>query len=417
MSAGNQLIRSIVDAGAAPVFRELQAHYFLQEELPLFQRVQQHYLRHGQLPSVETLFAQGINLPTVHEPVSYYLQEVRRRYAYNNINRHYRSLVPAMQSRQPEQAVQIMEQCVRESRSVLQPATYSTLAQLMDTTETRYTQARANLGRLRGITLGYPTLDDITLGAQGGDIIVVAGRPGMGKSYVLLQMANAAYNAGYSTSFVSMEMSLEQIGQRWLAIETGINPRFIRSGELAWWTEQTLRATIQRVREEHAAVPAHFLSGDFSKSVEGVEQMVEQFTPSILFVDAAYLLTSEGQSKGYISKWESISNVIGALKRLALRKNIPIVITVQLNRNVKSGQQREVDLGDVAGSDSIPQDASVLIALREGASPYERIQRFLQVLKNRDGMARDFSIDFTFSPASFREIVNAPGALDTSWML
>ena len=418
MSVATNLFRAAIEQGAVNVFRAVQQQHLLPDEVPVYLRINQHLLLHGRLPSVETLQAQGIALPISHEPASYYVQELRRRFAYNILNRHYRNLLPAMQGRNPENAINIMADCVQEARSVVEPARYSTLSNLMDVTEADYNTARAQLGMLRGVTTGYPTLDDLTLGVQPGDVMVIAGRPGMGKSYILLHAAHAAWRAGYNGAFVSMEMSLLQIGQRWIGIETGMNPRHIRSGEVSWWAEDQLRANIQSVREGHASVPFQFLSGDFSKSVEGVERMVEQFNPSVLYVDAAYLLTAEGQQRGYISKWESISGVIAALKRLALRKGIPVIITVQLNRNVKTKQQKEIDLGDVAGSDSIPQDSSILLAVREGAPPYERTRRILQMLKNRDGELRDFGIDFTFSPTSFRESVDAASApLDTSWML
>ena len=129
-------------------------------------------------------------------------------------------------------------------------------------------------------------------------------------------------------------------------------------------------------------------------------------------------IRTEIKANGYIAKWENISEVVAELKRLALRYNIPIVISVQFNRNVKNAQQKELDLGDVAGSDSIPQDATAVFGIRQGLPPYENSRRYVQTLKSRRGRAQDFSINFGFQPVNFRECSEAEvHAVDLSFMI
>ena len=85
------------------------------------------------------------------------------------------------------------------------------------------------------MTLGWPTLDAATNGAMGGELVVIAGRPGMGKTYALIEMAHAAWLSGKSILFASMEMGLMQIARRWMGRLLGVNPNFIRAGQVSDW--------------------------------------------------------------------------------------------------------------------------------------------------------------------------------------
>lgn len=132
----------------------------------------------------------------------------------------------------------------------------------------------------------------------------------------------------------------------------------------------------------------------------------------------------------FISKWEQISTVIKEIKQLAGKLNRPIVLTVQLNRNVRSDSKKEIDASDVAGSDSIPQDASILVGVRKGISPYQHVRRLCDVVKNREGETGTYQINFRFTPMNFDEVPyeppapdgegeqrRAPNAENQSWML
>lgn len=418
MSELSQLLRAAIEQGATGVFQAIHDDYVLPEELLPFHFVKNFFGRHGQLPSLLTLQQSGFQLPPIHEPASYYLHKVRERFAYNSVSTDYRQIHTAMGTRNMEQVITLMRNCVHRVASSMSPQSYASIAEVANRVQSEFQAARAELGMLRGIDLGYRTVNDILGGARGGDVIVVAGRPGMGKSYVMLKMADSAWLSGRNVAFVTMEMSNDEIGMRWAAIHTGTNPEWIARGELPIWAEDTLYTALDRMRQIGAAVPLHFLSGDFNKNVKGVEDFILEHSPDILFVDAAYLLTASGKSNGYISKWENISEVVGELKRMALRYNIPIVISVQFNRNVKNAQQKELDLGDIGGSDSIPQDATAVFGLRHGAPPFESSRRYIQTLKARRGRARDFHIHFQFQPVCFDEASEDDiPAVDVSYMI
>jgi replicative DNA helicase len=148
---------------------------------------------------------------------------------------------------------------------------------------------------------------------------------------------------------------------------------------------------------------AYFLSGDFSQRVGQVERMLNEYELDAIYIDAAYLLTPEGQKRGTISRWEQIADVIKELKRLALKYNKPVIISVQMNRNVKKSTTRTLDSSDIGGSDSIPQDASILLGLRQGPAPFERTRRCIDLFKNRDGEESTIQINYQFNPVNLDE--------------
>jgi replicative DNA helicase len=255
------------------------------------------------------------------------------------------------------------------------------------------------------------------MGAMGGDVIVIAGRAGMGKSWLLNEIGYKQWLAGNSVLVVTMEMGKRQFVRRWMGRHLGINPNFIRSGQLSHWAEQRLRESPETVLQMPGV---YVVSGDMEKHVEGVESVVAETTPDVILVDAAYLLTIEGRRSNGISKWERIGEVIAQLKKMAIRYDRPVIITVQFNRNQKSNTRREMDLGDIAGSDSIPQDASVVLGVRKGQPPYDSIRREVEVLKNREGEVGKFEVNFRFTPPNMEEQLPNESATDNTlagWMV
>jgi len=422
MSLIHQLLRAGIMAGSPSIFRDIAAPQVLEEEAAVWTFAQNHYRQYGVLPTVETLGANGHQMQLALETPAYYVNEIRKRFAYQQISERHPNLTNAMRNYQPEVALATIREMLAAVGHSLNPNSVSNLNQQLGLVLEDFDYAREHPG-LRGIPLGWDTLDHATLGAQPGDLIVIAGRPSMGKSYLLLKAARAAWLAGHSIAFVSMEMSLMQIARRWIAMETGINPRFIQQGALSPWAESTLRHKVSAILEGSA--PCHFLAGDMEKNIAGIEAMVEETNPSAIYIDAAYLLSpSIRAGGGYVAKWEQISMVIKELKQLAVKWNRPIIITVQFNRNLKSNATRELDMGDIGGSDSIPQDSSVVIGAKRGPSPHQNVQRILEIMKNREGETKSFACNFQFTPMDFNEIPYvepiegaAPqGPTDVSWM-
>jgi replicative DNA helicase len=402
MSAGKRFIRSVIEAETPKVLRRADLSWFTEDEQPVFEMVLKHLSTYGSLPDENAVKAAGHALPqhsTSNSP-EYYLDVLKRRFAYSAVNEKHPQLVECMKNKDFDGLLATLRQMTLTASSVLESESYVSLSEEMVKVTEEYYEAKFNPG-LRGVPFGWDTLDKATSGAQGGDLIVVAGRPSLGKSWMLLQMGRSAHKAGKSVCFTSMEMSLRQIARRWLAMEMKVNPNFIKEGELSTASEGRMMDMVEQMA---GASPVYLLAGDMSKKVSGVENMVAEFNPDIIIIDAAYLLSPSGAKKGYISRWEAITEVIRELKALALRVDKPIIISVQFNRNQKSDSKKGADLSDIAGADSIPQDASIVLGLRKGPAPNQNTQRIIDTMKNREGDTPTFATSFSFSPLDFSEV-------------
>lgn len=402
MSAGKKFIRAVIEQGDPKALRAAKADWFTEDEEKQYTVTLEHLTYYGLLPTSEVLLTEGVPLVEGSSDASadYYLGLLRKRYAYNAVNTRHPKLIECMKHKDFDGLIDTLREMTLEAASVLDHDKYVKLSDELEAVVQEYKEAKFNPD-MSGIPFGWPTLDLATSGAQGGDLIVVAGRPSLGKSWMLLNMARSAWLSGKKVCFTSMEMSLRQIARRWLGLHMRVNPNYIKEGELSTMGEERMMAAVDEISE---AVPVHLLAGDMSKSVSGIENMAMEYDPDIIFVDSAYLMTPSGAKRGYIARWEVISEVVRQLKSLALRLDKPIVISVQFNRNQKNSSSGEQDLGDIAGSDSIPQDASIVLGLQKGPAPNQDLQRIISCMKNREGDTPQFATSFTFEPVLFKEV-------------
>lgn len=418
MSLGTQFIRACLRDSNTAMLREAKRQLFIgEDEEQCFDFVRSHLSNYGALPDKQVIEEAGVPIARrAKQPAQFYLDRLRKRFVFAQINSEMPDFRAAMEGEDVEAAVQHLRAMVAGATEQLQPNSFSTLDKLAEEVRNDYEFAKLHPG-LRGITLGWPTLDALTLGAQGGDLIVVAGRTGMGKSWVLSKMAHEAWLSGHSILFVSMEMSLVPIARRFVGLHSAINPNYIRAGHLSVQGEQKLVQELDDIIATGSN--AYFLSGDFKKEVSAIEEMVSEFDCEIIYIDAAYLLSPTARRSGGVSKWEQIASVVQELKQLALKTNKPIVISVQMNRNVKKKSTKSLDTGDIAGSDSIPQDASIVFGLRQGPSPFEHTRRIGELMKNREGEEARIDFHFKFAPVDMSEapIIDEAEMNEVNYML
>jgi replicative DNA helicase len=413
MSIGLQLLRSILDSGARTEFRHLSETLFVEAEIPIYQFVARHYRRHGGLPSQEALLENGIRLPSASENPTYYLERARNRAIFNVIAAEQPTLAQAMQSRDMGHAGEVLRRMTYAVGRFESEEDTATLTETVQTVLEQYEHSARNPGR-QGVTLGWPYLDDLTNGAEPGDVITYVARPGMGKSWLMTHCARAAWLAGNSVLFVSMEMTATQIARRFLGMHAGINPDYIRRGQLSSYAYETMYATAGHLND---GAPFHFLSGSFEKSVPLVDAAIQEFAPDIVFIDASYLMSpaSKGSKK---ATWELLADVGKEIKEMAMARRRPIVQSVQFNREAKKVKgSGNLGVEFIGGSDVIGQISTIAIAITEGEAPNERSERRLTILKNREGDNGSMRTRFLFEPPDFSFIPpdDHPESYDAAW--
>lgn len=213
--------------------------------------------------------------------------------------------------------------------------------------------------QLSGITTGFRDLNDLTNGLQNSDLIIVAGRPAMGKTAFSLNVAlNASYKDQKSVAFFSLEMSSHQLAQRLLAGQAGVDSRKLRAGKFSMEEWQKLSGAAGVLNEMKFFI-------DDTPAINPLElrakcrRLKREHGLDLIFVDYLQLM---GATKGD-NREQQISEISRSLKALAKELDVPIVALSQLNRGVEQRQDKRPLISDLRESGAIEQDADIIVFL------------------------------------------------------
>ncbi|HFB67377.1 MAG TPA: replicative DNA helicase, partial [Calditrichae bacterium] len=214
-----------------------------------------------------------------------------------------------------------------------------------------------------GIATGFDALDHLTSGFQRGDLIILAGRPSMGKTAFALNLArNAAVEEGVGVGIFSLEMSDMQLVQRLLCAEGLINLQNLRTGRLTEkeWTRLPQAAGVL------AEAPIYIDDTpalDMNRLTARARRMVMEKGVGFIIIDYLQLMEAP---RGFHSRQEEISYISRSLKGLAKNLNVPVLALSQLSRAVEARPDKRPTLADLRESGAIEQDADlVMFVFRE----------------------------------------------------
>lgn len=223
-------------------------------------------------------------------------------------------------------------------------------------------EAYKNEGRIVGIATGWRRLDGMLAGMQGGDLVVVAGRPSMGKTDCAGNIALNAALGGKRVLFASVEMAGFQIGQRLLARMTGISALRQRNGQLDSNDWSRLIAAEKKLGEL-AIVIDDLADATVSRVRAHARRLKRRQGLDLIIIDYLQRMST---SRRFNHEVEALSHMTKSLKALAKDIGVPVVLLSQLSRAVEGRDNKRPGLSDLRGSGSIEQDADVVMfAYRE----------------------------------------------------
>ena len=238
-----------------------------------------------------------------------------------------------------------------------------------------------NSGVLPGIPFGFPFIDSISGGAQGGDSIAIAGVTGVGKTYLALRIALSAYQMENSVLFLSTEMPKLQTARRLLAMEGHFSTTDLKLGTLSYFGVKKAEEIIE------AAGPTEgiwfkLLPGGLFANIEDVVVVARELKPAMLVIDGAYLLRLAEPGKQVY--WERILKVASRIKQLAMTDDIPVLATYQYGKK---------DVGEtkgIGGGMAVGQLAGMVFSFEferkeDQQNPAPVQYRLLKLIKGRDG--------------------------------
>ncbi len=238
-----------------------------------------------------------------------------------------------------------------------------------------------------GVSTGFKDLDDMTAGFQPSDLIIIGGRPAMGKTAFALNIAqHSAIKTNQPVAIFSLEMSKEQLVMRMLCSESQVNYSKLRKGFLN--SSELKRLT--RAASSLSEAPI-FIDDSAALSVMEVRAKArrlkaEQKGLGMIVIDYLQLMKGRGDAE---RREQEISEISRSLKALAKELRVPVVALSQLNRRVEYNQDKRPGLGDLRESGAIEQDADVIIFLYRDEvynkkTPYKGVAEII-IAKQRNG--------------------------------
>lgn len=241
--------------------------------------------------------------------------------------------------------------------------------------ETEREQMEAQQGRSVRIPTGFPSLDYLFYGGfNKGHLIILAARPSVGKTAVMLQFAKSAARAGNPAMIFSLEMTREELGRR-LLFSTGlVSPKQLAGKDVNWGAFEQAKGAID-------GLPIYICTDTYTMPAISAKltAAVNRGLCKIAFIDYLGLIRTD--MHGSTTLAQQIGAITSEMKRLALYLRIPIVLLVQLNReSAKEG--RDPQIYDLRDSGNIEQDADVIMMLKQHQENPSRLD--IIVRKNRN---------------------------------
>ena len=262
--------------------------------------------------------------------------------------------------------------------------------------------------KLPGVSSGFINLDRLTQGFQKSDLIIIAGRPSMGKTALSLNIAlNIIKSSRLPILFFSLEMSKEQIMYRILALETNINQLRLKSGKLY----QNDWIKLNKIIKILSKLPL-FIDDSPNLSIQDIRLkiktiLLKQTQIGVVIIDYLQLMQSPEFKSG--NRAQELSQITRSLKNLAREFNIPIIALSQLSRNVDNRIDQRPILSDLRESGSIEQDADLVLMLYRSKSinltqnKQSPITELI-IAKQRNGPVGSVKLAFNESQTRFLEI-------------
>lgn len=289
---------------------------------------------------------------------------------------------------------------------------FSLLRDILSEYMQKLDQLHEHRGSIVGVPTGFTDLDRLTGGLQRSDLIILAARPAIGKTSLALSLAhNTAVKYQHSVAIFSLEMSKEQLVQRLLSMDAGIDQQRLRTG----WIEDE---EWERIIYAMGTLSEANIWIDDTAGISTVEmrskarRLHAEHRIDLIVVDYLQLMQATVGGKRNENRVQEISEISRNLKGLARELNIPVLALAQLSRAVESRQSKVPQLSDLRESGSIEQDSDIVMFIyRDDVYNPESERKNIAdiiVAKHRNGPVGEVSLYFQASQTRFRDLEVTP---------
>ncbi len=309
-----------------------------------------------------------------------------------------------------DDSIEVDEALDRSERAIFDVSQHRTIrdfigiGEVLETYFDKLDTIQQHRGEVVGVPTGFVDIDKLTGGLQRSDLIILAARPSVGKSSLQLGVAhNAAVRHGKTVGIFSLEMSAEQLVQRLLAMETGVDSHRLRLGFIDDSEWDQISRAFGRLAEANIFIddtPGISIMELRSKA----RRLLAERGLDLVIVDYLQLL----QGRRSENRVQEISEISRSLKGLARELNIPVLALSQLSRAVESRTDHRPMLSDLRESGSIEQDADIVMFIyREEMYDRETEKKGIAeviVAKHRNGPTDTVNLRFFDRTARFADL-------------
>lgn len=303
-----------------------------------------------------------------------------------------------------EDALDSAEQTLFTVSQKRQTKDFQSISDVLDRFFDQLDYLQQHRGEVVGVPSGFSDLDQLTGGLQRSDLIIVAARPSMGKTAFSLGLAyGAAVQHGKTVGVFSLEMSAEQLVQRLLATETGVDSHRLRLGMIDDNEWDRISRAFGRLAEANV-----FIDDSANASVMDVRSKARRLQAEngldLVIVD--YLQLMSGRRSD--NRVNEVSEITRGLKSLARELNVPVIALSQLSRAVETRADHRPMLSDLRESGSIEQDADIVMFIYRDEKYDENSEKKgiaeIIVAKHRNGPVGSINLRFFERTARFADL-------------
>jgi len=270
------------------------------------------------------------------------------------------------------------------------------LRDILGATIDRLDMLHANQGQLTGVSTGYDDLDRMTAGLQPGDLIIIAGRPSMGKTTLALNIAeNAAIAANTPVAVFSMEMSREQLSMRMVSSLGRVDQSHLRTGNFGDEDWARINGAIAQMKTAPLYIDDSGALTPTEVRARARRLKRERGGLGLIVVDYLQLMQVAGTKE---NRTNEISEISRSLKALAKELHVPVIALSQLNRGVEQRTDKKPVMSDLRESGAIEQDADIIVLIYreevyEPDTPRKGIADII-IAKQRNGPTGEVHLTF-----------------------
>ena len=291
------------------------------------------------------------------------------------------------------------EQSILDIAQKNQKTDYSPIRDVLEENLELINKAAQHDGELIGLTTGFTPLDELTNGLQKSNLIILAARPGIGKSAFSLNIArNAAEKANASVLIFNLEMSKPELGMRLLAMEANISMDSIISGKLVGNDWQHISSAVDTLAKTKIVIDDKPGIG-LMEMKHKCRRLQKEQGLDLIIVDYLQLMSAEGR---FENRNQEIGKLTRGFKLLARELNCPVLLLAQLNRETEKNKGRKPMPSDLRDSGSIEQDADMIIFLYRDEDVLNTCH--VEIAKHRNGPLGEFKLSFVGEYSKFAEI-------------